>query len=490
MDRRSLLAGGAMTSLGALAARAVGPAQPPAVLAAPIGDVYDVTKAPFNANPNDDTDDEPAITAAITAAAAAGGGTVFFPATTGAYVIGKQITLMSNVALAGGPQGAKIRLSAGFAAANVFYLQTQKNVLFENLSIDCLNKKLEFVVYMLTNCERITLRNLAIANIEHTSPSAGVRVTASRLVSIENCRFENMRTGVEIRAKSSNVTVSRCEFRKISHIGTWVAGGADAADFTTQITVERSLFEEFDRKGVNDRTNAGHAIHWTGAGKAFHRHALIRGNTVLGIDKNFVGDGGTADLIAPYDVDGVVIDGNIVSRGGDNGISLDRNRNVVISNNVVHNCFTAGINVWDADDTTVTGNVVYDNSKAGGEVRGGIRVYANDTGTVSSNIVIAGNRAYDSRAAAQKTQDFGIFINAQSRSVTIGANDLEGNKQGMIKSVATDNIVYSFTLMGAAKPTAGYWEKGMIMRNSEWATGANLHWVCTASGAPGTWLPV
>lgn len=41
-----------------------------------------------------------------------------------------------------------------------------------------------------------------------------------------------------------------------------------------------------------------------------------------------------------------------------------------------------------------------------------------------------------------------------------------------------------------AIPTIGFWRRGQMVVNSAWAAGEPLFWFCTASGEPGTWVPV
>lgn len=39
-------------------------------------------------------------------------------------------------------------------------------------------------------------------------------------------------------------------------------------------------------------------------------------------------------------------------------------------------------------------------------------------------------------------------------------------------------------------PTSGYWKRGSVVINNDWAAGEALYWVCTVTGEPGTWVAV
>lgn len=490
-DRRRMLAtiGGSVLGGAILASGQPAHASPSSATAAPAGDVYDITQPPFNANGGDTLGDDAAIQAAIDAASAAGGGTVFFPAG-GTYILSTPITVKNNVTLAAGWQRAKIQLAAGFSETTIFRLDGLTRAALSNLDIDCAGKQLDFAVYVI-NSTGIDIDGLRISNIADVTPGEAVRLTSCTQIRIANCAITSTYGGIAVHGTTSHVLIDRCDLSNVAHRAIWLQGSATTR--TEHTTVQHCRISSMVRRG----NGVGYPIYYTCGGQNTHRSVRVLYNEIVGNAKPFVrqdgtSGGGNADLIAVYDTDGAFIHGNSATLGGDAGISLDRCRRIIISENITADCNTVGINVYQATDVTVQSNLVYNNyrnfeNELAPLSRGGIRVTARD-GQVSSFIEISGNRCYD--AQTTKTQDYGIYIDGRGRFVTIGANTLDGNSEGMLKSDSTDNISLSFTLTKPSTPTSGYWEKGMVIRNRDFAAGRPLHWVCTASGIPGTWLAI
>ena len=58
--------------------------------------------------------------------------------------------------------------------------------------------------------------------------------------------------------------------------------------------------------------------------------------------------------------------------------------------------------------------------------------------------------------------------------------------RGVLNRTDAEVLDYGFPVRTAA-PSDGYWYVGAVVWNSAPATGQPAGWVCTATGAPGTW---
>lgn len=488
------LAGGSVLGTLALSGMTDNAAAAPMTANGP-GDLYDVTQAPYNATGDGSTPDDAAIQAAIDAAAAAGGGTVFLPAH-GTYALSARLAVASNVTLASGRQRAKIVLTSGFTGAEALRLNNVDNVTLLNLDIDCADQSMNFAIYLLGGCSNVLFDGVRVSRIQNVTPGEAVRISGGSDIQILRSQFTSVYKGIAVHGDVERLLIERCDFSHISHVGVQVQGlhpQGGAQTRTQHTTIQHCRFSSMIRIG----NGVGYPIYYTCAGQTVHRHARVLYNEVIGNGKPFVradssSGGGNADLIALYDVEDGLVHGNLATLGGDAGVSLDRSRRIIITENTTTDCNTVGINVYQSDDVTVVGNQVLNNYRDfEGELnpqdRGGIRVTAR-SGQYSSYVTIAGNRCSDTQVT--KTQDYGIYVDPRGRYVDVGTNTLDGNLKGMVKSASSDHVSLSFTLARSGPPSTGYWEKGTVVRNQNYTAGDPLYWVCTAPGVPGTWQAV
>lgn len=494
LGRRRLL-----TRLGVLgaSAAAVGLASPAAATAAPdtdsgLGGLRDVTE--FGAIGDGQRDDASAIQAAINAVATAGGGEVYLhPRRT--YRLGRPLQLKSGVTLTSARTRANLVLSDTYSAEAVLELNSVQAVTISNLDIDCGDRSGVTRCIRAVGCDNVRFESLHVKGITTGSyvPTPGVpstqliRVESSHHVDIIDCVLRDAYVGMHVTGNCSHITIDRCDLTRITYFGIHILGGVD--HHTEYATVQRCRLTEIGgRPG-----DVGYPIYITCGGNnpAAQKHRFIQtsDNEIIG-NKMAYGDGGNADLLALYDIFDGIAERNIVLYGGDAGVSTDRCRKLVIANNIAAYCNTVGINVWQTNETTVVGNLVYNNhqdynGKLSKEPRGGIRTYAR-VNFKTENVVMVGNRCWDDQAT--RTQDYGIFLHARSRGIDVGTNMLAGNRDGLLRSAATD-VTLSFTTTLDAIPTSGYWEKGMVVQLRNPAAGQPDEWICSAAGTPGTWRP-
>ncbi|MET9336391.1 right-handed parallel beta-helix repeat-containing protein [Nonomuraea sp. NPDC003804] len=499
-SRRSVLAG---LGLAAAAAAPMVAVAPPAQAATPenAAAVNSINLYPadaYGAVADGVADDSAALQRAIDAAAAAGGGTVVLRAGK-QYLLGKSLQLKTGVALASDRARATLVLTSGYADPHVLAVKDVSVVTLRNLKLDCGERRPLLAGVHVTASTDVILDNLHVEGLTagaYDRPSgvgstALVRIGDSHRVQVVGCRLTKGYIGLNVVGNSTHILIDDCDVHDLSQFGMHVHGTVDS--HTEHLTISRCRVERIgggphpEFSGTPIYITSGGTIH-PGAQK--HRFVRATDNTLIGNFKAFF-FGGNADMLAVYDIHDGFFDRNVIFGGGDAGLSTDRCRKLVIANNIVGHCNTVGINVWEAVDCTVVGNVVYNNYQnfdghLKAEDRGGIRTYARD-GKKSENIVIVGNRSFDDQAT--KTQDFGIFIHPRTRGVDIGANTLTGNKTGLFKTKSAEDITFSFVVTLDALPTTGWWDKNMVVQLRNPAPGQPSRWICTVAGTPGTWRP-
>lgn len=462
------------------------------------GEGVDVHSAlAFGAVGDGRADDAKAIQLAIDAVAKLGGGVVHLPAHR-TYVLGSPLHLRTGVTLRSERARATIALTAGYAETYVIDAMKAHWSGLENLTLDCGERPKLTRAFHAQDSEHVEVRNVVASGITAgvyvpdpgEGSSALLRFLNCRYVDVIDCELFKCYIGINVAGNSSHVTIDRCYVHDAAEFGMHVLGGLTS--HTEYLTISRCFLERIG--GGPHPEFVGYPIYITCGGNrpGAHKHRFVRGtdNTIIGNSKAFK-VGGNADLFAIYDIFDGWFERNALFFGGDAGLSTDRCRKLVLANNIIGHCHTVGINVWQTNDTTVTGNICYNNVQnfdgtLSNEPRAGIRTYARPE-FKAENVVMVGNRCFDDQP--KKTQLYGIYIHPRTQGADIGANMLAGNAEGMYRAGSPENVTYSHVHTADALPTAGYWEKGMVVQLRTPGPGQPLQWVCTEAGKPGKWVP-
>lgn len=132
---------------------------------------------------------------------------------------------------------------------------------------------------------------------------------------------------------------------------------------------------------------------------------------------------------------GCIISSNSISNCNYQGISLtvtgtgSGNNNTSIKNNNIHNNGRQGINVYGPQNhTSITTNDIYDNGinlTAGS--RDGLYISGINATNLIQNIFVQGNKIYETRTGAARTQQTGIIINNFCENAQVLDNSLTNN---------------------------------------------------------------
>ena len=159
----------------------------------------------------------------------------------------------------------------------------------------------------------------------------------------------------------------------------------------------------------------------------------VRGCVVVGPDKWWWLEDGSADYIALHNVEHFSVTDNISTNGGDSGITIENSRYGAVAGNACIGNFGPGININNANFIHINGNVCINNCrriklKIGTEGQrivtprpGGILIFGQD-------ILITNNQCCDSIVPSTKaTQLYGLVIHPFSKNIIIGSNAICSN---------------------------------------------------------------
>lgn len=116
----------------------------------------------------------------------------------------------------------------------------------------------------------------------------------------------------------------------------------------------------------------------------------------------------------------LVITGNQFQSTLDGCLGIDSTDNFVVSDNIIHDTWGEGMLVFLSANGVIRGNVVY-NCGTSGTRAVGINI-TDDSVNISERIVITGNICYDTETGANRTQEYGIYLNADTDLCTIQGN--------------------------------------------------------------------
>jgi len=404
----------------------------------------------FGAKGDGVTDDTIAIQAAITSLQTTGG-CVCIP--TGTYVVSNTITIPSKVSVTGSGTASTV-ISATLAMTNlqdVFYANGSSFVSLSNLSI--------------------------LGNTNGTNGAgSGIHLKSGSNNKVSNVYIENTtQAGIRLEEQNdSSVTLctlsfcGRTGYTDNHGIMVYSVAGSVVPNYSVKIT-NNTIRSSF-RKGITtyapnasiyDLLIDGNTVTSSGLGNIYiggpnqsniriANNYLSNGyvNMQIGpvsnsiIDSNSM-DGSTYSNILLFDSESVVVSNNTISNSGVHGLDFDviatRNRQVIVSGNVVYNsnrtsvAFGCGINIANADNTSVVSNIVFDNAVSILSTQGIVDSVGSTNSQIQSNTVFNTGTKYLIQSPTALLQDVtfgqtfdflsGLKVQQTQTTVVNGGND-------------------------------------------------------------------
>ena len=438
------------------------------------------------------TDDRDAIQLAYTAASAASGGTVYWPRSSGAYIIGSQINVGANTVTEFQP-GATAKMKPAVTAFNVFVSGGVSGVGYRNVSLDC-NKA------NTTSPGAPVTGAVGIYHAPTSGNSTGNFVENCTVINAYGpaCRFQghngqtdpaNLNPG-EISYRDNTFKDSMYGILMVNATGGVISGNyVDGAtidgiqvNLCRGIRVSGNLVEDSAGHGIVSQyidgcTYMGNTIRRSGltgftmgggsASNSVNRNFTVVGNvsennTLLGFTCAPTIPSGTLETVkASYS-------GNVSRNNGIHGFYFQCSRYFTFTGNHAYDNAVSGIAV-QAKNFTIKGNTFHDNAAYGINVQAdgattpaggdcdidGNTFASNGTG----NLGISSSAANVSGATGSKTFDWASIANGAEATTTVTVN---GASLGMTAS-ATMSVSLAGMKMSAYVSSAN--TVTVVMRN-------------------------
>lgn len=483
----------------------------------------------FGAVGDGSTDDHVAIQNAVNLAQ-----NIYFPASTGAYIVGTTINVPSNTNIII-DNSATVK-AASTLTGDIFKATSVNNVNFNGGTIDgnsASSGANGINIVTSTNC---SVKNCTIKNTQaHSILIAGTSSTYCQYILIENNNLSYTITspcftfiytnylkliGNTIHhSASAGMTSGASSYITASNNQAYsnTADGLAFGDSCSYLTIT----------GNNSANNGAEGINIDGC-----NHATITGNTsynnLLGItvwnrspgnsnagynivDSNVIESCGQNILIADSQP-GIVVSNNIIRNSGNfsplsgttnYGIYVISGAGTTISNNLIANSVASGIYCLSAVDITIKNNFIENNGHYGIELV---------TGTGVGRIVVANNYLlgngdgssyiygiYDNTSGYENVFDSNVFVDENSpvKQTTpfyvreslawITNNRNLAGTSGYPVITGTSYQQNNSWQFNSSAPTTGTWNVGDIFFNTSPSSGGYIGYVCTTAGSPGTW---
>jgi parallel beta-helix repeat protein len=503
------------------------------------------------------TDDSSAIQAAVAAHLS-----VYFPA--GNYVISSSIAARAGSHFYGDGFASVITFSGTMASTVSLRVDAVDNVLIENLkfagdnSVSGLTSVDGCAVYA-DSCSGFAIRNCAIDDF----PSAGVTVNDATDFSISNNTITNiippddavMVAGINVEDDCSTGVIDGNIVHDIGLTGTSgglgiriiVQNGTD--DIPTNISVIGNDVKNCQTHGIifyDNTTGGSDSDSVIGMNKVKNTGLSTVKNTGNGIyclqtrgfsiTGNFVNSSNSATGASSIQqagisvvgeaspTYGVNITGNTVMSDGIAGIAVSKvTVGAVISGNTVSDCLGSGIEIYDCQRFSITGNTIFgasmtngiyghqgsdlvfkDGSISGNSIKNAdlsikledpdeIAVTGNVLSTYTTNGIfitdglytsVIGN-TFASASAVSAIKTTGTHVYSLAANNTIKPNS--GETHPSVSNSSSRGDEFKVVGQSQAVPTTGTWGRGDTLYTDNVSAGGTIGWVCTTSGTPGTW---
>lgn len=375
-------------------------------------DVYDLQAAKYRnlIHGNDYTN---AITQAIKEASVTGGGIILFPGNT-TVEISSGITMNNNISFTSSEGIATIKCSQNFSGRQMVVIASKKQLFFNNIRFDGNGKANGIASYgkandsiTISHCEfinfkdntyyrrgtGITFQNTSNVHIDHCvfkESDFGIRFDKNNCdLYIEDNTFENSLLKNPIRIQGNAITSPEDQRAYSENIwirnNTITIGRADSIIEELDILTRDPETGAVDISLVNGKTDPDYktytawrkgrfgpsGIYLTCGNKenednqnlVINRHlnVVIEGNVIDGPDYGFF-DGGTADLYSLKDIQNLRCVNNSAYNSGDLGFSIERSKDVIVSNNTANRNNSFGIAFTYVENGLLSNNVCKNNA--------------------------------------------------------------------------------------------------------------------------------
>ncbi len=355
----------------------------------------------------DGVDDDVQIQAAINDVLAAGvGGVVLLSEGTFELESGLGIVAANDVVICGMGRGATVlKVADGqLASWDVITLTTVENSTIRDLSIDG-NKGNQAGVFAFSGIVMDAATHCVVRDVEvHDMYVDAVLIG----------------TAFEVKGASVNCILARCRAysNTATNVDIKITAGIGSVVERCRVSLSIQVTAPDTRIADNYVTGESLLIDTGGDG------SMVRGNRVTA---------GTSGILIE-NVDGVMVDANLVSNVDENGILTLASENLQITNNMIKLCGFNGIQCTTTDDSEIANNHIDSCSQAGDGVHSGIKILDGcDDISITGNVVRTKGAAND--------HFYGVFV------LTAGAPNPSG-----IWIVNNDLKKSSKVLSGAAAP--------------------------------------
>jgi parallel beta-helix repeat protein len=338
-------------------------------------------------------DDAPAIQAALDAARDAGGGEVQVPG--GIYGTASTLLIYSNTRLVLAPTARIVRIAEFGNMLRPGVTEVAAYDGAHDIEIvggtwdhngDVITKGSTVLTF--GHAKRVTIRDLAIIN---TRENHCIEINAVKHARILNCRFERQVGERHSEAVQIDLMLSSTQFP---------AYGLYDNTPCEDVLIQGCTFLDWSR-GIGTHSYAD---------GVYHKNIRIIGNHFEGLYH---------EAIRGLYWDNATVKGNTIYRCG-SGIEMLTCFGWTVGGNIIRDCATNGISVYDgSQDNSITGNVIEGSGAQGISLYNGA-----DNNAISGNVV-------------KHSGQYGIVLNS-SVGNTVAANTVYGNSQSADNSY--DNI--------------------------------------------------
>lgn len=343
----------------------------------------------FNSVPNGKTDNHSAFVMAIQEASKRQVHEIQLEE--GIYTIGKSIIGINNIKFNGIPGKTIIKPTKGFKEFNLFwfnYSAIWTNISFTNITFD-------FTESPKVNAIRIDTER----NNQHQSSE----------LFISNCTFANLNSSIV--ANNIQIIATKNKFQNVKN-AVLINKCINCKFISNTCSYSQNCFTFNDNNGNTNNNilisnnvllyTTKYPIHFADVSIGFNNQITISKNIIIADTLKYQSSNtiGSADMISLFGSQNILINKNIISGGGDMGVTLQRCNNAVIKNNKITYNAKSGIVISSLGDKIpnynniiIKNNIITDNGQypSGGHPASISGIYLEDNDHSGITVTIGKN---------------------------------------------------------------------------------------------------